>query len=267
MSQTPNEVSTLAYQWVVQRPDGVGFATTSHDRVQQQGSVRLEPTADMSPGELLISDDLFGSSLSLEGGLSHTAIISEELASGRLSGSLVRLLAGDWSQAVPAVLLAEGTLGSIDVQGDRIAADIDLVPSAAYRTVCSQTSPECRATLGDRRCSINMRSRRRRILVDAIEDDAIVIAPDDYAGFRMGRLRWSSGPGCGVEQLIIDVDGPRLRLLGGIDERILVGDRAIISEGCDGRRATCSERFNNILNFRGEPSLPGSEILMRFPGA
>lgn len=267
MSQTPKEVSTLAYQWLVQRPDGIGFATTSHDQTQQQGSVSLEPTADISPGELVISDDLFRSSLSLEGGLSSTAISSEELASGRWSGSLVRLLAGDWSQSVAPSLLAEGTLGGINVEGDRMSASIDLVPPAAYRTVCSQTSPECRATLGDRRCGIDMRSRRRRILVEAIDNDAIVVAPDDYAGFRMGRLRWSSGRGCGIEQLIIDVDGPRLRLLGGVDERIVTGDRAIITEGCDGRRATCSERFDNILNFRGEPSLPGSEILMRFPGA
>lgn len=267
MSQSTTEVSTLAYHWVVQRPDGIGFATTSHDQAQRQGNITLEPAADINPGELIISDDLFGSSLTLEGGLSSTAITSDDLASGRWSGSMVRLLTGDWDQELVPSLQAEGTLGKVEIDGDRIAADIDLLPMAAHRTICPQTSPECRATLGDRHCGIDMRSRRRRIVVDAIEDDSIIVTPGDYAGFRMGRLRWSSGRACGLEQLVIDVDGARLRLLGGIGERVAPGDRAFIFEGCDGRRATCSERFGNILNFRGEPSLPGSDILMRFPGA
>lgn len=267
MSQTIKEVSTLAYHWVVQRPDGAGFATTSHDKVQRQSDLTLEPGAEINPGELVISDDLFGSSLTIGGGLSSTAITSDDLASGRWSGSLVRLLAGHWDQASVPSLQAEGTLGEFKVEDDRITAEVDLLPLAAYRTICPQTSPECRASLGDRHCGVNMRTRRRRIVVDAVEDDSIIVAPGDYADFRMGRLRWCSGLGCGIEQMIIDVDGARLRLLGGAGERIASGDRAIITEGCDGRRVTCSERFGNILNFRGEPSLPGSDIMMRFPGA
>jgi hypothetical protein len=50
-------------------------------------------------------------------------------------------------------------------------------------------------------------------------------------------------------------------------QKAAIGDQAVLTEGCDGKRLTCSERFANILNFRGEPDLPGSEILLRFPGA
>ena len=40
-----------------------------------------------------------------------------------------------------------------------------------------------------------------------------------------------------------------------------------IVEGCDKRLATCSERFVNAANFRGEPHLPGMDLLTRYPGA
>ena len=37
-------------------------------------------------------------------------------------------------------------------------------------------------------------------------------------------------------------------------------------EGCDRRLATCAARFGNVANFRGEPHLPGIDLLTRYPG-
>ena len=36
-------------------------------------------------------------------------------------------------------------------------------------------------------------------------------------------------------------------------------------EGCDKRSSTCSERFNNLLNFRGFPDIPGEDFLTVYP--
>ena len=111
-----------------------------------------------------------------------------------------------------------------------------------------------------------MRKRRRRVTIVASEPGAVTVEQGDYELFAMGRVRWISGSSCGLDQTIIAVEGAKLLLQGGSEMRVEAGDRALLSEGCDGRRATCSERFGNILNFRGEPDMPGSEILMRFPG-
>ncbi len=37
-------------------------------------------------------------------------------------------------------------------------------------------------------------------------------------------------------------------------------------EGCDRQLATCRDRFANIANFRGEPHLPGNDLLTRYGG-
>jgi hypothetical protein len=37
-------------------------------------------------------------------------------------------------------------------------------------------------------------------------------------------------------------------------------------QGCDKRLVTCSQRFANAVNFRGEPHVPGGDILTRFGG-
>jgi uncharacterized phage protein (TIGR02218 family) len=44
---------------------------------------------------------------------------------------------------------------------------------------------------------------------------------------------------------------------------IQVGDRLRLYVGCDKLRSTCFERFANVINFRGEPDLPGLDALTR----
>jgi uncharacterized phage protein (TIGR02218 family) len=36
-------------------------------------------------------------------------------------------------------------------------------------------------------------------------------------------------------------------------------------EGCDKRSSTCSDRFGNLLNFRGFPTIPGEDFLTIYP--
>lgn len=46
-----------------------------------------------------------------------------------------------------------------------------------------------------------------------------------------------------------------------------VGDRVVIVRSCDKRRATCRDVFANVVNFRGEPDLPGQDAIMAYPDA
>lgn len=46
-----------------------------------------------------------------------------------------------------------------------------------------------------------------------------------------------------------------------------VGDRFTVYPGCDKRRATCQAKFANVINFRGEPDLPGRDAVMAYPDA
>jgi uncharacterized phage protein (TIGR02218 family) len=43
---------------------------------------------------------------------------------------------------------------------------------------------------------------------------------------------------------------------------IAIGDSYSAVAGCDKRFDTCVSRFNNALNFRGEPHVPGTDKLL-----
>jgi uncharacterized phage protein (TIGR02218 family) len=43
------------------------------------------------------------------------------------------------------------------------------------------------------------------------------------------------------------------------------GARLRLSAGCDRRAATCKAKFDNFLNFRGFPDMPGEDWLVGVP--
>jgi uncharacterized phage protein (TIGR02218 family) len=92
--------------------------------------------------------------------------------------------------------------------------------------------------------------------------DAGEPAGNAYGG---GRLRWFGGANSGLEDGIAVSDGATVTLR--VPARF-EGAGALVEliEGCDGRIETCSARFGNAVNFRGEPYLPGTDLLTRYPG-
>ena len=85
----------------------------------------------------------------------------------------------------------------------------------------------------------------------------------DYA---FGALRWMTGPDAGIVQDIADNDAVRLTLTDASFSAPVAGALMLLTAGCDKRIDTCSARFGNALNFRGEPYLPGNDLLTRYPG-
>ncbi len=69
----------------------------------------------------------------------------------------------------------------------------------------------------------------------------------------------------GLAMEVAAVDGANLVLDAAIDPALAAGTRAILREGCDHTIAACSGRFGNAVNFRGEPFLPGNDLLARYP--
>ena len=83
----------------------------------------------------------------------------------------------------------------------------------------------------------------------------------------LGRLRYVRGPNCGIATTIIAIADDTVRVRDVPREPVETGCRVELREGCDKRFETCVARFDNAVNFRGEPHLPGNDLLTRFPGA
>jgi uncharacterized phage protein (TIGR02218 family) len=261
-------LTSIAFCWRLERRDGAGLALTSHDRPLMVGGVRYEPAPGITPSAIRAELGLEPNSSEIQGSLSSEAISEADVAAGRWDGAGLSLFAVDWEMPEgEALSLLSGELGRLQ-RKDR-AFEADLLGSAAklQQPICPFTSPDCRAELGDPKCRVDMAGRRVRTNVTGINGNLLEVdAPVDER-FRFGSIRFLAGPANGERRTILAAVGHELTLRSATAGEVAAGTAVELVEGCDKTFATCSGRFANAVNFRGEPHLPGNDLLTRYPGA
>lgn len=264
------DVTHLAVCWRVVRSDGVALGFTTHDQPLVVDGMRYEDAPGMVPSAIVGDDDLAVDSMEIGGALTADAMTGDDLAAGRYDSAAVAVFLVDWrAPDAGQQLLASGHIGDvasgIDADGGFIAALRG--PTAALAvTAVESYSPECRANLGDRRCGVALRGLTAVVTANASDGLQVAIAAADapLTAYVDGRLRVLDGPMAGLDRHIIASDGNVLV----IDEPLAVtsGTRLCLWQGCDKRLATCAQRFGNVANFRGEPHVPGGDLLTHFGG-
>lgn len=80
--------------------------------------------------------------------------------------------------------------------------------------------------------------------------------------FAYGKVVWTSGVNKGFTNTV-KTFAPGVVTLGlPTPNPIAVGDNYTIYAGCDKQFGTCRDRWNNIVHFRGEPFIPGPDVLL-----
>lgn len=259
-------LTTMTFCWRIDRCDGVTIGLTAHDRDLWIDGLRYRSAPGITPSAIVRDDTLDAAALEVAGPLSHAAIGEADLIAGRFDGARVRLFATDWTSADQTIVLAEGRIGPVEISEGRFVAELRGAEVLLERPVVEETSPGCRAALGDGRCRVAMAGRRRFARVTAADGATLTLDQPVGGDFAWGRLRWVTGKNSGTHEAILTAKDsvvtlarpPRMPGAGAMIE---------IEEGCDRSLATCAGRFGNAANFRGEPYLPGIDLLTRYPGA
>lgn len=261
-------LTTIALCWRIERRDGVTIGLTDHDRDLLIDGLVHRAAPGMTPSAIKRSDRLDADTMDVTGALTSTAIGARDLLAGRWDGARVMLFAVDWTGAAGRVELGEGLIGAVETQDDAFTAELRGASALLDRPVVEETSPECRAELGDRRCRVAMAGRRtfaRLIAVDGISLTLDRAEPTANA-YGAGLIRWFSGASAGLAAAIEGSEGAVIRLRSAPRTPPAPGDLVQVTQGCDKSIATCAGRFANAANFRGEPYLPGIDLLTRYPG-
>jgi uncharacterized phage protein (TIGR02218 family) len=260
-------VTTLVLLWRVVRRDGVALGFGSHDRDVVVDGFRYRAAPGMVPSAIRQTDGFDVDVMEVAGALSADLVTAADLAAGRYDGAAVTVSVADWE--VPdagAMVLARGTLGAVSSADGGFEAELRGPTAGLSASPVPLTSPECRASLGDARCGVDLAKHVRLARVTAatglatFEVDGPVVADGTLA---YGRARFFDD---GSSHEIMEQVGAALTLRevpGAMPE---VGALVELRAGCDRRFETCAGRFANATNFRGEPHLPGGDALARYPG-
>lgn len=264
------DLTTIAFCWRLERRDGVALGFTTHDRDLARDGLIYRAAPGMLPSAISVSDGFQAESLDIRGALTGAAISAADLAAGRWDGASVHVFMIDWNAPEgDAFAVARGELGEVSIKAEAFEAELRGLTALLDAPVAEQTSPECRARLGDKRCRVDMAGRTQLTRIAAILADDVVEVEEAGAAneFGFGRLRWLGGANSGLESPVLRSEGAILTLHEPPAFVAATGDMVEIAEGCDRMLATCAGRFGNVLNYRGEPHLPGIDLLTRYPGA
>lgn len=256
------DLTTLAWLWRVERADGVAVGFTSHDRDLWLGQFRYRAAPGMVPSAIERREGVEPDDLDVSGALTSEAFSEADLRAGRWDGAAVTVAACDWTDenAVP-VVLARGTLGAVEIADGGFSAALRGSAALFERAACEATSPTCRAELGDARCRVDLAGRRVRVVVSSAEGAGLAVAGLAAGVFAGGRWRWLDGANAGLAGRIVANDATSVTLEDAPAFAVASGDRAELVAGCDKAFATCCARFGNAANFRGEPHLPGNDLV------
>lgn len=141
----------------------------------------------------------------------------------------------------------------------------------SQRSLTEQYSPTCRADFCDARCGLDIEDFGDAFTVGSVTNlrmfgsSEVAAQDDDY--YNLGTVKWLTGNNAGtaVEVLRSTTTGT-VSLMVRTGFSIEVGDTGTIYRGCDKTITQCTA-YANILNFRGEPYVPGSDYATQAPNA
>jgi uncharacterized phage protein (TIGR02218 family) len=261
------ELEAVATFWRIHRQDGVTIGLTSHDCDLWFNGIRHRGSPGMLPSAIRRTADLASDSAEVQGALTHDSIAAADLETGRFDNAAVEIGLVDWETLEDAVLY-RGIIGGVAEEAGGYQADLQSVKAALETDPVPRTSPTCRAKFCGPGCTLNPVRYTHEAQLSAIDlpSNAVAFASaPDAELFESGSLRWIDGPLAGQAMEIMSAEGGWLVLDAVLDPALLIGTGALLREGCDHTLGTCRDRFRNAVNFRGEPFLPGNDLLTRYP--
>lgn len=287
--------TTVALLIRVTRTDGFVLGLTSHDRTIQftappagGGSPSLE-TIDYKPG---FSSAALQSRVGLSvdnsevlGILDSDLMTEAELDAGVWDHSQIHVFEVNYEDTSQGSMKQlRGWVGEItwDVDRQKYRAEVHSLASKLNKSIGETVGPACAASVGDTRCKVDLTEYTAAGEVTAVTDDrtfdtdlatAIVRLSPTSTGtptsgyFDAGLLTWITGDNAprSAEVKTYAIDGELvLQLQQGF--AVQVGDTFDVSIGCTKARDFCQTVFDNVVNFRGFPDLPGLDKVLRTGG-
>ncbi|MCC8483819.1 MAG: DUF2163 domain-containing protein [Rickettsia endosymbiont of Labidopullus appendiculatus] len=267
-SHLSSEVTTLATCWKLTRKDSIIFAFTDHDQDLFIEGIKYDSIAGFTPTNIESNSNMAVDNLDLTGQFHENKITHTDLLAGKYDFAEVEIFLVNYQSPHDGKLIQKrGILGGVTINKNLFHAEVRGLTQFLSQTMCETYLPHCRANLGDNRCRFNLNQQGFMVqtyISQTIDQQNFFATnlnqPSDW--FTSGYVHWLTGANIGLEMEVKNFAvGGQVTLVLPMPFIIEQADQFIIYAGCDKSSKTCIEKFNNIINFRGEPDLPGMDRL------
>jgi uncharacterized phage protein (TIGR02218 family) len=262
-------VNTRAWCWKITRRDAQVFGFTSTDVSLIVGGVTYEASTGFTPSAIDGRADLSVPNLDVTGLLDSASITESDLLAGRWDGAAVEVFEVNYTNLSDGAMnLRTGTIGGVSAGRTMFTAELRGLAQTLQQPVGELFSPSCPATLGDSRCKVPLGPLTVTGTVTAATSarafsDSWRSEVDDY--FGAGLITWTVGLNSGLVMEVRDYtqSGGVFMLALPMPYTVQVGDTYSLIPGCRKRGLIdCKTKYNNIVNFRGFPNVPGNDKVL-----
>ena len=270
-------VTTIARAWALTRADGLTLGFTDHDRDLVFEGVHFRADAGLSARALEQVTGLAVDNSEAVGALRNAGLSEGDIMAGRYDGADLRIWEVNWADATQRQVIFCGTLGEITRAGGVFRAELRGLSEPLGQQGGRVYHAACVAVLGDGACNFDLDApgySAQAQIVSVTDGQDFTFAPLDAVAqgwFAQGRLVVLDGQAAGLVGHIREDrhEGGmrRIALWDAIRATLAVGDLVRLEAGCDKQAETCRLKFDNLLNFRGFPDMPGEDWMMAYPKA
>lgn len=258
-----SEVHSLCRLFRVTRTDGTALLFTDHDtpiELTDGTTYRDDISFDCSALSLAAVRGA-SQSVTITVKLSDDGFKEQDFRARMYQSAVVEVFVVDYRRPMSGVLkLFKGQFGNIKLVESTFAIiDLGSMTENESPTVAWEFySPTCVVSLGDSRCGINIESLAVNFTLTAVNADKSVVATftgaDNYWAF--GFIKWTAGSNAGLITPVRASTSTTAWLAYQPPKPAQIGDVGRIYPGCDKIITTCRDKFNNVVNFRGQPWVP-----------
>ena len=268
------EVTTLATCWKLTRRDSTVLGFTDHDVDIVYSGVTYKAATGFTPTALQNSGSLKVDNLDVEGMLSAGSITEADILAGLYDFAEIDIFQLNYNDTTQGDLkLRRGWLGEVSLYKQQFVAEVRGLTQRLSQTMGELYSASCRVALGDARCKVDLSAYTVTGTVSGVGSNVQFTdsSRSEATGvFGLGKITFTSGANNGlsmeVKEYINTGAGGQLTLALPMPYGMTAGDTYSLSQGCDKTIATCFSRFNNVVNFRGEPLVPGLDRMLETAG-
>ncbi len=267
--------TTVCRCWRVTRADGTVLAFTDHDAALGFDGATFRARDGLSASAIEQTTGLSVDNTEAAGILTDSGITEEDIAAGKYDGAEVEAFLVNWADVAERCVLFRGTLGEIERAGAAFQAELRGLTEALNQPQGRVFQKPCPAILGDAACGVDLDGLgyAEERPVETVSGDKVLVW-ESFLGFEdrwfeRGRLVVLSGNSAGQVAIIkndrLSAEARTVELWQSLPLGLASGDLVRLEAGCDKRFETCRLKFDNVVNFRGFPHIPGEDWLAAYP--
>jgi len=269
-SHFQQETMTIATCWKATLKNGTVYGFTDHTSNLVFDAVTYLASAGYTPSSITTTEALSVDNLEVVGMLSNDAIADADIHAGLWDYAEIEIFQVNYADLTQGALyLRKGWLGEVRTGRSVFSAELRGMTQKLQQTIGELYSPSCRATLGDTRCGVNLASFTFNGTVQTVTSnrqftDSGLAQANGY--FDYGIITFTGGLNAGISMEVKTYTTGAVLLQLPMPYGVQVGDTFSIVAGCAKRIIEdCKTKFNNVVNFRGEPYFPGVDQLYKGP--